>query len=190
MSPQIAGARGTIARVRRWAASSAWAGLTGKAAAYLLGFALLALVGSGRVSRWLTPPGHLGIGVAEAATAPPPTSVPAPPSTTAAPVPEAAAAPAAAGAPAEVETVGAKGDAGAPPTEAASKGVGSDGKIILNLAVEEDLRRLPGIGHTRAQAILALRAQMKKFTRVEDLLKVKGIGRRALARLRPLVRVD
>ena len=51
-------------------------------------------------------------------------------------------------------------------------------------------RKLPKVGHAKAQAILALRAQMKKFTRVEDLLKVKGIGRRALARLRPLVRVD
>lgn len=66
----------------------------------------------------------------------------------------------------------------------------ADGKVILNVAAEEDLRRLPGIGRTRAQAILALRVRMKKFTKVEDLLKVKGIGRRFLARLRPLVRVD
>ena len=66
----------------------------------------------------------------------------------------------------------------------------ADGKVILNLATEEDLRRLPGVGHGRATAILALRGRLKKFTRVEDLLKVKGIGRRGLARLRPLVRVD
>jgi competence protein ComEA len=82
---------------------------------------------------------------------------------------------------------GVPSDAGA---AAGSSGVAPDGKVILNLANEEDLRRLPGIGRGRAQAILALRGRLKKFTRVEDLLKVKGIGRRGLARIRPLVRVD
>jgi hypothetical protein len=38
--------------------------------------------------------------------------------------------------------------------------------------------------------ILALRAQLGRFRAVEDLLKVKGIGRATLKRLRPLVRLD
>jgi len=203
MSAHVLRARAVAARVRQWAASSAWAPLAGRAAAYLLAFVLLALVGSGRLSQWLTPAPRLVIGVAEAA--PPPRSsaaiagAPCAEASSAPPAAEASSAPPAAEvksgvAPAAPETalLGGDADAGADPAEdaGASKGVASDGKIILNLATEADLRRLPHVGHKKAQAILALRAQMKKFTRVEDLLKVKGIGRRALARLRPLVRVD
>ncbi|MGH7271134.1 MAG: ComEA family DNA-binding protein [Polyangiaceae bacterium] len=62
--------------------------------------------------------------------------------------------------------------------------------MILNTATVDDLRRLPGIGEKRAGAILALRARLGRFRAIEDLLKVKGIGRTMLRRLRPLVRVD
>jgi competence protein ComEA len=62
--------------------------------------------------------------------------------------------------------------------------------VILNLATEADLQRLPGIGPTKARAILALRERLGKFRRVEELLKVRGIGRRTLARLRPHIAVD
>jgi competence protein ComEA len=54
----------------------------------------------------------------------------------------------------------------------------------------DDLRRLPGIGQKRADAILALRTRLGRFRAIEDLLKVKGIGRATLKRLRPLVRLD
>jgi competence protein ComEA len=60
----------------------------------------------------------------------------------------------------------------------------------LNLANIDDLRRLPGIGPKRAEAILALRTKIGRFHSVEELLRVKGIGRATLRRLRPLVRVD
>ncbi len=185
--------KAVIARVKRAAAGSTWAPLAGRGGAYLLGFAMLALVGSGRMARWISPAvPRLGISVAAAATAPPPLVAKAPPkedSVVAAsvPAPSAEAESADEAPTTEVtEGVGAKADAGAP----ASNAVAADGKVILNLAAEQDLRRLPGIGRTRAQAIVALRVRMKKFTQVEDLLKVKGIGRRSLARLRPLVRVD
>lgn len=162
----------------KWAreaiAGSRWAGLVGKAAAYLAGFVLLAAIGSGWLSSWFSPPAKLGIAVAEARTAAPVASAP--------PI-------------AIAPDAGAAGeDAGASPSEAqkdaGAAGVDAEGKVILNLATEDDLRRLPGIGPTRARAILALRGRMKRFGRVEDLLKVKGLGRRSLARLRPLVRVD
>jgi competence protein ComEA len=66
----------------------------------------------------------------------------------------------------------------------------ADDPVTLNTASFEDLRRLPGIGDKRANAILALRAQLGRFRALEDLLKVKGIGRAMLKRLRPLVRLD
>jgi competence protein ComEA len=175
-------ARGTVksvlARLRAAVAGSAWAPLAGRAAAYLCGFVALGLVGSGRLSGWLSPPSRLAIPVAEARAAPVPSS-----SASASP-PLAASAASDAGAPSE--DGGAPEGGGAP----AGQGVSADGKVILNLATEEDLRRLPGVGPKRAKAILALRARLKRFSRVEDLLKVKGLGRRSLARLRPLVQVD
>jgi competence protein ComEA len=39
-------------------------------------------------------------------------------------------------------------------------------------------------------AILALRARLGRLRAIEDLMKVKGIGRATLKRLRPLVRLD
>ena len=62
--------------------------------------------------------------------------------------------------------------------------------VVLNTATEDDLRRLPGIGAKRAAAILALRSRLGRFRAIEDLLKVKGVGRATLKRLRPLVRLD
>ena len=78
-----------------------------------------------------------------------------------------------------------------PPTPHAPAGAASaDDPVILNTAAADDLRRLPGIGPKRADAILALRARLGRFHAIEDLLKVKGIGRATLKRLRPLVRLD
>jgi competence protein ComEA len=66
-----------------------------------------------------------------------------------------------------------------------------DDPVILNTANVDDLRRLPGVGEKRANAILSLRARLGgRLRSVEDLLKVKGIGRTTLKRLRPLVRLD
>jgi competence protein ComEA len=66
----------------------------------------------------------------------------------------------------------------------------ADDPVVLNTATEADLRRLPGIGPKRAEAILALRARLGRFHALEDMLKVKGLGRATLKRLRPLLRVD
>lgn len=62
--------------------------------------------------------------------------------------------------------------------------------VVLNTATTEDLERLPGVGPKRARAILEQRARQGRFRQVEDLMKVRGIGRATLRRLRPLVRLD
>jgi competence ComEA-like helix-hairpin-helix protein len=61
------------------------------------------------------------------------------------------------------------------------------GVVNLNDADAEQLERLPGIGPSRARAILELRARLKRFTRVEDVLRVKGIGRATFRKLRPML---
>jgi competence protein ComEA len=75
----------------------------------------------------------------------------------------------------------AAGQEGAP--QAPSAGIAPDGKVILNLAALEDLRRLPGVGPKRAQAILALREKLGRFRRSTDLLRIKGIGVKSLKKL-------
>jgi competence protein ComEA len=62
--------------------------------------------------------------------------------------------------------------------------------VYVNEATAEELRRLPGVGVKRADAILALRVRVGRFQRIEDLLRVKGVGRRTLGKWRPLVRLD
>ena len=46
------------------------------------------------------------------------------------------------------------------------------------------------VGPKRAGAILALRVRVGRFRRVEDLLRVKGIGRKTIRKWRPLVRLE
>jgi competence protein ComEA len=60
-------------------------------------------------------------------------------------------------------------------------------RVDLNQAGEAQLLDLPGIGATRARAILAYRATHGGFRNLSQLLQVKGIGRSLLKRLRPLV---
>ena len=64
-----------------------------------------------------------------------------------------------------------------------------DDPVYLNYASAEQLMRLPGVGAKRAEGIIALRARIGRFQRVEDLLRVKGIGRATIKKLRPLIRL-
>jgi competence protein ComEA len=70
------------------------------------------------------------------------------------------------------------------------KGVTDDGRVVLNLAGLEELRRIPGIGAKRAEAILQLRAKLKRFKRGADLLRVRGIGPKSLARMQSHFVID
>jgi competence protein ComEA len=64
-------------------------------------------------------------------------------------------------------------------------------KVVLNTASAAELCSLPGIGPKRAEQILLLREKLGgRFRRIEDLRRVRGIGRKALERLKPLVVLD
>jgi competence protein ComEA len=76
------------------------------------------------------------------------------------------------------------------PAEGGATGLLADGRVVLNEATENELTKLPGIGPSRARAILALRQRLTRFKAVEDLLRVKGIGRKMLRRLRPNLVLD
>lgn len=57
--------------------------------------------------------------------------------------------------------------------------------IDINTATAEEFAGLKGIGKKKAEAIVKLREkQGGKFSSVEDLLKVKGIGKKTLANIK------
>ncbi len=72
-----------------------------------------------------------------------------------------------------------------PPAPVASE----DARININTADPEELARLPGIGPTRAKAIVAARSK-RRFRRIEDILRVPGIGRKTFGRIRNSIRVQ
>jgi len=57
--------------------------------------------------------------------------------------------------------------------------------VNLNTAGTEELVGLPGIGQAMAARIVAYRSQHGKFISLDDLSRVKGIGKKKLERLRP-----
>lgn len=61
--------------------------------------------------------------------------------------------------------------------------------VNLNEATPQQLEALPGIGPRAAQRIVEFRAKNGGFKKVEDLMKVQGIGERSFLRLKPLVTV-
>lgn len=62
-------------------------------------------------------------------------------------------------------------------------------KVNLNTANAEELATLPRVGPVLAQRIVDWRKQHGRFTRVEDLDAVDGVGPKLLEALLPLVRV-
>ena len=62
--------------------------------------------------------------------------------------------------------------------------------IDPNVAGEEDLDRLPGVGAARAARIVQEREEVGPFGSVEDLARVSGIGPASIERLRPFLRVS
>ena len=65
-------------------------------------------------------------------------------------------------------------------TETAAYG----GVIHLNSASAAELEELPGVGEVTAQRILEYRAQ-HGFSRIEDIMNVKGIGQAKFNKMRP-----
>ena len=62
-------------------------------------------------------------------------------------------------------------------------------QVDLNTATADQLDALPGVGPVTAAKILAWRSEHGRFTVVDELAEVAGIGPKTLAELRSLVRV-
>ncbi len=79
-----------------------------------------------------------------------------------------------------VAPTGAGGAAGGPP---------GGGRVPLNTADAAALDTLPGVGPVLAARIVEWRTSHGRFTSVDELAEVSGIGEKLLAQLRPLVTV-
>lgn len=73
-----------------------------------------------------------------------------------------------------------------PPAPAAAR-LREGRPIDLNEALPGDLELLPGIGPQLARRIVEHRARSGRFSGVDALARVRGIGPKTLERLRPLV---
>ena len=64
-----------------------------------------------------------------------------------------------------------------------------NGPVNINTAETNQLIAIPGVGEATALRIIEWREEHGPFLRVEDLMKVKGIGEKSLEKLRPHVTV-
>jgi competence protein ComEA len=71
-----------------------------------------------------------------------------------------------------------------------NKATKSSALLDLDHASQEELETLPGIGPSKAKAIISFREQHNGFNSLEQLLEVKGIGPKALERISKLVRIS
>lgn len=66
-------------------------------------------------------------------------------------------------------------------------GTDSDGRINLNTASKEQLMTLPGIGESKADAIISYRSKNGGFTSAEDVMNISGIKEGLYAQIREMI---
>ena len=81
----------------------------------------------------------------------------------------------------------------AQPTESgnaqANEGTSQQQRIDLNSATVEQLITLPGVGQSKAKAIIKYREEVGPFLEVAQLTQVKGIGEKMLNKIESYVQV-
>lgn len=69
-------------------------------------------------------------------------------------------------------------EAEAIPAGVTSKETSKEGKVNINTATVEELKTLKGVGEKKAEAIIEYRKKNGSFQTKEDLMKVRGIGKK------------
>ncbi len=75
-------------------------------------------------------------------------------------------------------------------TQSISQDINVVQHLNINTASVTELTALPGIGVKKAQAIVAHRTDHGEFLKKEDLIEVKGISRKLLAKIESRIRVQ
>ena len=65
-----------------------------------------------------------------------------------------------------------------------------DGKVNINTADEKELMTIPGIGPSKAAAIIQYRNDHGNFKSPESLMEVSGIGQKTFEKLEPQITVN
>ncbi|MGD0037651.1 MAG: helix-hairpin-helix domain-containing protein [Bacteroidota bacterium] len=65
--------------------------------------------------------------------------------------------------------------------------ISASGKLNINTATKEQLLDLPGVGEVTADRILTYRAEAGKFFNVDELRAIKGMSKKKIENLRPLI---
>ena len=76
-----------------------------------------------------------------------------------------------------------------PAPKAAKTAAAPAGPVNLNTATQAQLESLPGIGAAAAKRIIEYRDKNGKFTKIEQLMNVKGIGEKSFLKLKPMITV-
>ncbi|HZO67173.1 MAG TPA: ComEA family DNA-binding protein [Kribbellaceae bacterium] len=85
--------------------------------------------------------------------------------------------------------VGVAGPPGVQVSPAKPGAADAGGQVDLNTASAEQLEALPGVGPVLAQRIIDWRTEHGRFSSVDELQEVSGVGEKKFASLRPHVRV-
>ena len=67
---------------------------------------------------------------------------------------------------------------------------GENKKININTASKEELMTLPGIGESKALAIIAYRKELGRFTSVEDIKEIPGIKDAVFSKIKDFITVN
>ncbi|WP_173916081.1 ComEA family DNA-binding protein [Halobacillus sp. Marseille-Q1614] len=65
----------------------------------------------------------------------------------------------------------------------------SSDKVAVNRATPEEIQKLPGIGPSKAEAIVQYRDDTGGFQSIEDLLEVPGIGEKTLEQMKEMIQI-
>lgn len=84
----------------------------------------------------------------------------------------------------------AAGDSAVREKERRSRPLQPGERIDPNVAGDEELDRLPGVGPAKALRIVREREENGPFTSIDDLARVQGVGPGSVERLRPFLRID
>ena len=92
---------------------------------------------------------------------------------------------------AQADAAGKKAEASeAAPATAPDDADAPTGVVNLNTASEDELMLLPGVGPSKAAAIVAWRKKYGGFKKVDDLTKVKGFGYKTMKKLKPFLAIS
>lgn len=72
----------------------------------------------------------------------------------------------------------------------ASSAAVATARVNINTAGATELQTLPGIGKVTAEQIVQHRLEHGKFSSLEDLVQVKGVGPKTLEKIRALITIQ